>query len=103
MSLPQFSVRRPMFTTMITLIVVVLGVFSFRQLKIDLLPPVELPTVSVRTGYPGASPQVVETRVTQILEEIIATVPGVDDISLSTYQGYSNIRVTFAWGTNIDA
>lgn len=103
MSLPQFSVRRPIFTTMITLIVVVLGVFSFRQLKIDLLPPVELPTVSVRTGYPGASPQVVETRVTQILEEIIATVPGVDEISSSTYQGYSNIRVTFAWGTNLDA
>ena len=103
MSLPQFSVRRPIFTTMITLIVVVLGVFSFRQLKIDLLPPVELPTVSVRTGYPGASPQVVETRVTQILEEIIATVPGVDEISSSTYQGFSNIRVTFAWGTNLDA
>jgi hydrophobic/amphiphilic exporter-1 (mainly G- bacteria), HAE1 family len=103
MSLPQFSVRRPIFTTMVTMIVVVLGAFSLRQLKIDLLPPVELPTVSIRTGYPGASPQVVETRVTQILEEIIATVPGVDEISSSTYRGYSDIRVTFAWGTNLDA
>ena len=86
MSLPKFSVHRPIFTTMVMLIVVVLGLFSFRQLKIDLLPPVELPTVTVRTGYPGASPQVVESRVTQILEEIISTVPGVDELTSNTYQ-----------------
>jgi len=103
MSLPKFSVHRPIFTTMVMLIVIVLGLFSFRQLKIDLLPPVELPTVTVRTGYPGASPQVVESRVTQILEEIISTVPGVDELSSNTYQGFSQIRVAFAWGTDLDA
>ncbi len=103
MNLPKFSVHRPIFTTMITMIIIVLGAFSFRQLKIDLLPPVELPTVTVSTGYPGASPQVVEARVTQILEEIISTVPGVDELESETYQGYSQIRVTFVWGTNLDA
>jgi len=103
MSLPSFSVRKPIFTTMVTLIVVVLGVVSFKELKIDLLPPVELPTITVRTSYPGASPRVMEARVTQILEEIVSTVPGVEEMISSTYEGYSQIRITFAWGTDIDA
>ncbi len=51
MNLPDFSVRRPVFTTMVTLIVVILGVFSLTRLQIDLLPSIELPTVTVRTEY----------------------------------------------------
>jgi hydrophobic/amphiphilic exporter-1 (mainly G- bacteria), HAE1 family len=102
-SLPAFSVRRPVFTSMVVLIVIVLGIFSFRHLQIDLLPPVELPTVSVRTTYSGASPEVMERLVTSILEEIVATVPGVEEMTSSSSEGWSQIRITFAWGTNIDA
>ncbi|MGE9289558.1 MAG: efflux RND transporter permease subunit, partial [Puniceicoccales bacterium] len=102
MSLPRFSVNRPVFTTMVCLIVVVLGLVSFRQLKIDLLPSIELPTVSVRTNFEGASPEVMERTITQIVEEIIATTPGVEEISSTSSEGESRVTVTFEWGTDVD-
>ncbi len=102
MNLPKFSVRRPIFTTMVTLIVIIIGSVSLTRLRIDLLPNIELPTLSVRTNYKGASPEVMERLVTQILEEIIATVPGIEGITSQSSEGNSRIQVSFAWGTNID-
>ncbi|MEJ2689571.1 MAG: efflux RND transporter permease subunit, partial [Deltaproteobacteria bacterium] len=102
MNLPGFSVKRPVFTTMVTLIVIIIGVVSLSRLRIVLLPNIELPTVTVRTEYEGASPEVMERLVTQILEEIIATVPGVEEITSQSSEGNSNIRVSFVWGTDID-
>ena len=102
MNLPRFSVRRPVFTSMVTLIVIIIGAVSLSRLRIDLLPNVELPTVTVRTEYEGASPEVMERLVTQILEEIIATVPGVEEMSSQSSEGNSRITVSFVWGTDID-
>ena len=87
---------------MITLIVVILGAFSLTRLKIDLLPDIELPTVTVRTEYEGASPEVMERLVTQIVEEIVGTVPGVEEMTSQSSEGASIVRVTFGWGTDID-
>ena len=89
MNLPSFSVKRPIFTTMVTLIVVILGVVSLSRLQIDMLPNIELPTLSIRTNYEGASPEVMERLVTQIIEEIVATVPGVEEITSSSSEGRS--------------
>lgn len=102
MKLAQFSVFRPIFTTMVTLIIVILGGVSLIRLQIDLLPNIELPTLSVRTDYEGASPEVMERLVTQIIEEIVATVPGVEEITSQSSEGNSSVRVTFVWGTDID-
>lgn len=102
MNLPRASVRRPIFTTMVTLIVVVLGAVSLTRLRIDLLPEVEMPTVTVQTDYEGASPEVIERLVTQITEEIVATVEGVEEMTSTSAEGQSRIRVTFVWGTDID-
>ncbi|MBW2480874.1 MAG: efflux RND transporter permease subunit, partial [Deltaproteobacteria bacterium] len=102
MNLPKFSVRRPIFTTMVTLILVILGAVSLSRLQIDMLPNIELPTVTIRTNYEGASPEVIERLVTQIIEEIVATVPGVEEITSSSSEGRSTVRVSFAWGTEID-
>ncbi|MBU0995835.1 MAG: efflux RND transporter permease subunit [Proteobacteria bacterium] len=102
MNLPKFSVKRPIFTTMVTLIIVILGSVSLSRLRIDLLPDIELPTVSIRTEYEGASPEVMERIITQILEEVVATVPGVKDMTSESTEGRSDIRVTFSWGTKID-
>jgi len=102
MNLPRFSVGRPVFTTMVTLIVIIIGAVSLSRLRIDLLPNVELPTVTVRTEYEGASPEVMERLVTQILEEIIATVPGVEEMTSQSSEGNSSITVSFVWGTDID-
>ena len=87
---------------MVTLIIVILGVVSLSRLRIDMLPNIELPTLTVRTEYEGASPVVMERLITQILEEIIATVPGVEELTSESYDGNSRIRVTFAWGSDID-
>lgn len=102
MNLPSFSVRRPVFTTMVTLIIVILGAVSLSRLRVDLLPEIELPTVTVEIEYEGASPEVVERLVTQVVEEIIATVPGVEEMTSRSREGESEVRVTFVWGTNID-
>lgn len=102
MNLSRFSVRRPILTTMVTLIIVILGGVSLDRLQIDLLPDIEMPTASVSTSYEGASPEVMEQRVTQYLEEIIATTPGVEEISSQSSEGNSRVSVTFEWGTDID-
>jgi len=103
MNLALASVRRPVFTTMVTLMVVVMGSVALTRLQIDLLPSIELPTITVHTQYEGSDPVVMERLVTQIVEEIIATVPGVEEITSKSYEGNSRVRVSFAWGTNIDA
>ncbi len=103
MNLARASVRRPIFTTMLTLMVVVLGMVSLSRLQIDLLPNVELPTLTVRTQYEGADPIVMERLVTQIVEEIVGTVPGVEELTSTSYEGNSSVKVKFGWGTPIDA
>ncbi|MEM9382830.1 MAG: efflux RND transporter permease subunit, partial [Planctomycetota bacterium] len=103
MSLPSASVRRPVFATMVTLMVVALGVVAFGRLRIDLLPEVEMPSCTIRTNYDGASPEVVERLVTQILEEIVATVPGVQEIESQSLEGSSRVTVRFGYGVDLDA
>jgi HAE1 family hydrophobic/amphiphilic exporter-1 len=102
MNLPSFSVKRPIFTTMVTLILVLLGAVSLSRLQIDMLPNIELPTLTIRTDYEGASPEVMERLITQIIEEIVATVPGVEEMTSSSSEGRSAVRVSFVWGTEID-
>jgi HAE1 family hydrophobic/amphiphilic exporter-1 len=102
MRLPGFSVGRPIFTSMVTLMVVILGGVALTRLNIDLLPAVERPTLSIRTTYEGASPEVMEQQVTQIIEEIAATVPNVEELTSESSEGDSRVNVTFAWGTNLD-
>lgn len=87
---------------MVTLIVIILGLSSFAHLQIDMLPAIEMPTLTVRTGYDGAGPVVMERLVTQIVEEIVATVPGVEELTSESSEGSSRIRVRFNWGTDID-
>jgi len=102
MNLPKFSIQHPIFASMVTLIVVILGAVSLSRLRIDMLPTIELPTLSVRTNYDGASPEVMEQMVTQIIEEIVGTVEGVEEITSSSSEGRSSVTVRFAWGTDID-
>ena len=103
MSLARASVGRPVFALMVIMVVIVLGVSALSRLQIDLLPSIELPTITVRTSFGGADPLVMERLVTQIVEEIVATVPGVVEMTSSSYEGNSRIRVSFGWGTDVDA
>ncbi|MDZ7661148.1 efflux RND transporter permease subunit [Thiohalophilus sp.] len=102
MILADASVRRPVFTSMVALAIIIIGLVSMTRLQIDLLPSVELPTLNVRAQYENASPEVMERMVTQILEEIVATVPGVEEIVSQSSEGTANVRVSFSWDTDIN-
>jgi hydrophobic/amphiphilic exporter-1 (mainly G- bacteria), HAE1 family len=103
MKLPQFSVRHPIFATMVTLMVVVLGATSLSRLRTDLLPEIKTTTLTIRTEYPGAGPEVVERLITQFIEEIASSVAGVEEITSVSSEGTSIVTVNFGWGTNVDS
>ena len=103
MTLTTLAVDRPIATLMACLIVVILGVVSVSLLSVDLLPTVEFPTATVTTLYPGAGPEEIETLITRPLEQSLTAVPGFERVTSRSLEGSSNIRLEFAWGTNLDA
>ncbi len=103
MSVLKFSVRRPVFTVMVTLIALIIGAVSLSRLPIDLMPDITYPTLSISTSYENASPQEIEELVTRPIEEAMSAVPGVETVSSTSSEGASNVRVMFSWGTDLDA
>ncbi len=103
MNIVRFAIQRPIFTTMVTLAVVILGGVSLTRLPIDLMPDITFPSVSIMTEYENANPEVVEELVTRPIEEAMAAVPGAEEVSSSSSEGSSNVTVKFAWGTDLDA
>ncbi len=101
MFLSDLSVKQPVFATMMMAALVVLGIFSYRELSIDLFPNVDLPVVTVQTVYPGVAPETVETEVTKRIEEAINPIEGVKHISSTTTEGMSVVIAEFELGTNI--
>ena len=76
----EVFVRRPVFTTMLLVSLVVLGLASFVQLGVDIFPKVDLPTITITTRLPGASPEEIESQITKPLEEVINTIAGLDEL-----------------------
>ena len=95
MFLSNLSIKHPVFATMMMAALAVVGIASYRQLKIDFFPKVEIPVVTVTTIYPGAGPETVEREVTKKIEEAINTVEGVRHIESVSQEGLSNIVVEF--------
>ncbi len=88
-------IRRPVLATMLTVLFLVLGLFSLRTLGVDLMPKMEIPVVVVTTVLPGASPEEVESQVTKPIEEAVNTVSGVDELSSYSREGLSIVVVRF--------
>jgi HAE1 family hydrophobic/amphiphilic exporter-1 len=102
MSLPEFSIRRPVTVLMCCLILILLGGIAFVRLPVDLMPDMVYPTISVRAEYPGVAPEEMENLVARPLEEAFSSAPGVEEITSTSTEGTSNIRVSFTYGTNLD-
>ena len=102
MFLSDVSIKRPVFATVMSLILIVLGVVSFSKLALRELPDVDPPVVSVSTSYTGASAAVVESRITQVLEDAISGIEGVDLINASSRNGRSNINIEFSLTRDIE-
>jgi HAE1 family hydrophobic/amphiphilic exporter-1 len=103
MNISHFSIHRPIFTIMVTLIVIILGGVSLYRLPIDLMPDITYPTLSVSTSYENASPEEIEELLTRPIEEAMSAVPGVEEVTSSSSEGNSRVRLSFSWGTDLDA
>ena len=93
--LAEVCVKRPVFATMLILSLVVVGTFSFFSLGVDLFPKVDFPTITVTVINPGASPEEVETEITEKIEEAVNTISGIDELRSSSVEGVSQVFVQF--------
>ncbi len=103
MFLPELSIKRPVLATVMSLLIVLIGVISFLRLTVREYPKIDTPVVSVRTVYKGASPQVIESQVTQPLEDSISGIEGVKSIKSVSREEVSQITVEFVPERGTDA
>ena len=99
----KFSVKKPFTVLVAVVMLLVLGIVSFTKMTTDLLPSISLPYILVITTYPGASPEKVESDVTQVLESALGTVNGVENVTSVSNENYSMITLEFAEETNMDS
>ncbi len=103
MQLPELCIKRPVFATVLSLMIVLLGVISFQRLTVREYPKIDTPVVSVRTVYKGASPQVMESQITQPLEDSISGIEGVRSVKSVSREEVSQITVEFVLERNVDS
>ena len=103
MNLTALAIRRPVFITVVFLIVTLLGAISFMQLPVDLMPDVSFPTLSVQVSYAGVGPEEMEELVSIPLERTLASTPGLEEMTSTSSEGSSRLRLSFAWGTDLAA
>ena len=101
-TLARLCVNRPVFATMLIVSLVVAGGFSYTTLGVDLFPQVDLPTVAVTVTNPGASPTEIETEITDIIEESVNTISGIDELRSTSVEGSSQVIITFILEKNGD-
>src|SRR5919199_845167 len=102
MFLSDVSIKRPVFATMMMAGLVVRGVFSYNRLAIDEYPDLTYPVVIVNTTYPGASPEVMVREVSKPIEEAVNTVQGIREVTSTSLEGASIVRILFNLGVDVD-
>ena len=103
MFLSDVSIKRPVLATVMSLMLVVLGVIAFTRLTLRELPNIDPPIVSVQVTYPGASAAVVETRITQVLEDAVAGIEGVEMLESRSRNGNASVTIEFSLERDIEA
>ena len=102
MNISEFSLRRPVFAVVLNIIIVVFGLIGYKFLGIRDYPALEPPNISVRTSYPGANAEIIETQITEPLEKAVNGIAGIKNITSQSSQGSSNITVEFDLGINLE-
>ena len=103
MLLTDLSIRRPVLASVLSLLLIAFGTLSYFSLPLREYPDIDPPVISIETNYLGAAAAVVETRITEPLEQSIAGVEGIDNIESTSVDGRSNINIQFRTGRDIDA
>src|SRR6201995_2685415 len=102
MTLPEICIRRPVFTTMLILFPLVVGVISYFKMGVDLFPNVDLPIVTVTVTRPGTSVEEMETGVTKRIEDVVNTIARIDELRSTTKEGVASITNQFVLEKNRD-
>lgn len=102
MKIVETSIKRPIYVTVLFILLAVLGYLSFKSLSAELMPKFTPPILTVQIVYPGASPSEVELSLTQKSEEALSSMEGIDHIQSYSFEGMSMIMVSFEFGTDID-
>lgn len=102
MKIVKTSIERPIFVTVLFILLTVLGFLSFRSLSAELMPKFTPPLLNVQIIYPGASPTEVENSLTKKAEEVLSSMEGIDQMQSYSFEGMSMIMVSFDFGTDID-
>jgi multidrug efflux pump subunit AcrB len=101
-SLPEISIRRPVFAWMLMAAIILFGMISFKRLGISQLPDVDFPVVGVSVSLPGAAPEVMESQVLDPLEDAIMEIDGIRNVTSSAQQSSGSISVEFELNRDID-
>jgi len=102
LNLPNFSVSRPVTILMLFIGLILIGLISYQNLGLDLMPDLSFPMSAIMVSYPGVAPQEIENMVTIPLEEAASTIQGVKNISSYSQEGNSVVLMEFNWGTDMD-
>jgi HAE1 family hydrophobic/amphiphilic exporter-1 len=102
MTIARFAVNRPVAVTMLAAAIVILGIFAYPRLPVDLLPSFQPPVVTVTINYGNVAPETMESTVTRPIENAVARVPGIDILQSDSFQGQSVVRAQFKYGTDIN-
>ena len=102
MSLPEFSIKRPVTVLMAVMVCLLLGFIAFTEIPVDLMPEVNYPTLSVTTDYEGVGPEEIETLISRPMEQIVSAAPGVERVTSTSSEGRSSVRIEFVFGTDIE-
>ncbi len=102
MNISEFSLRRPVFAIVLSIMIILFGAIGYKFLGVRDYPALDPPNISVRTSYPGANAEIIETQITEPLEKGINGIAGIKNISSQSSQGSSNITVEFELGTNLE-
>src|SRR5215471_14279012 len=100
--LASISVKRPIFATVLILTIAVVGIVGYGKLNVDRFPNVDFPIISIITTLPGASPEQVETEVTDKIEEAINTLGGIEELRSVSTEGVSQVFVTFTLDKDVN-
>lgn len=103
MNISELSLRRPVLAVVMNIIIVVFGLIGFKFLGVRDYPAIDPPNISVRTSYPGANADIIETQITEPLEKAINGIAGIKNITSSSSNGTSNINVEFELGENLES
>lgn len=103
MNISRLFILRPVMTTLLTLWVVMLGLFGYWQLPVSALPKIEFPVIQVTANLPGANPETMAQSVALLLEQQFSSIPGLDTMTSSSAQGISQITLQFSLNVNLNA